>query len=59
MLLMTVAAFAKNWTITTTCGKKATLQTADNVTTAQMQEYLTVINYDLCSSIPKHFVING
>lgn len=57
MLLCSIATFALNWTVTTTCGKKATLQTSNDVSDAQMQQYVAAINYDLCSTIPQHITI--
>ncbi|MDH6252800.1 hypothetical protein M2347_002527 [Chryseobacterium sp. H1D6B] len=53
MLLVSVIVFAKNWIIHTTCGATGTLQTSDNVTDAQLIQYVNAINYDLCGSIPK------
>lgn len=58
MLFCSIAAFATTyWTVTTTCGKKTTLQTSDNVSDAQLQQYVAAINYDLCSTIPQHITI--
>lgn len=52
MLLVSVTAFAKSWTVHTTCGATANLQTSDNVSNAQLTQYVNAINYDLCGSIP-------
>jgi hypothetical protein len=57
MLLCSIATFALNWTVNTTCGKKASIQTSENVSDAQMQQYVAAINYDLCSTIPQHITI--
>lgn len=60
MLLLSLNVFATTyWTVTTSCGKTAKLQTSDNISDAQLKEYLVVINYDLCSTIPKHITIRG
>jgi hypothetical protein len=53
MLFVSVASFAKNWIVHTTCGATATLETSDNITNAQLTQYVNVINYDLCGSVPK------
>ena len=45
------------WTVTTTCGKVAKLQTSDDISDAQLKEYIAVINYDQCSTIPQHITI--
>jgi hypothetical protein len=53
IFLVSVTAFAKNWTVHTTCGATATLQTSDTITDAQLTQYVNAINYDLCGSVPK------
>jgi len=58
MIFASAGAFARHWTVTTSCGKKANLETSNEVTNVQMQQYMTVINYNLCSTVPSVFIIN-
>ena len=53
MFLLSVVAFAKEWTVYTTCGVRAHLSTSDNITSSELQSLVAAINYNECSTIPR------
>lgn len=57
MLLLSVATFAKTWSVRTSCGKTVTLTTADNVGIDDLKNYVRLTNYDVCGSYPSSVVV--
>ncbi|WP_294304300.1 hypothetical protein [uncultured Chryseobacterium sp.] len=54
---ISVMAFAKTWSVRTSCGKTVSLTTADNVGIEDLKNYVRLTNYDVCGSYPSTVTI--
>lgn len=50
-------AFAKAWTVKTSCGTTATLHTQDNIGVDQLKEYVRLVNFDECNAYPSKVIV--